>query len=167
MIKSLNYAKSIEAIDENAVKVIMHSCKSLLFDRDSVWVKKENPNFNVPMGTYDGAELCELTSLYILNILSGEFGKEKIELYGDDGLSCFQNMTGPQAERIKKKVCEIFQSCALKITIETNLQITDFHDVTFNLKNQKYHPFKKPNNDPLHINALSNHPKTSSNKFLI
>ena len=167
MIKSLNYAKSIEAIDENAAKVIMHSCKSLLFDRDSVWVKKENPNFNVPMGTYDGAELCELTSLYILNILSGEFGKEKIELYGDDGLSCFQNMTGPQAERIKKKVCEIFQSCALKITIETNLQITDFHDVTFNLKNQKYHPFKKPNNDPLYINALSNHPKTSSNKFLI
>ena len=57
-------------------------------------------------------------------------------------------MTGPQAKRIKKKICEIFQSCALKKTIETNLQITDFHDVTFNLKNQ-------------------NHPKTSSNKFLI
>ena len=42
LIKSLNYAKSIEAIDKNAVKVIMHSCKSLLFDRDNVWFKKEN-----------------------------------------------------------------------------------------------------------------------------
>ena len=43
-------------------------------------------------------------------------------------------MTGPQAERVKKKICEIFQSCGLKITIETNLQITGFLDVTFNLK---------------------------------
>ena len=121
------------------------------------------------MGNYDGAELCELTGLYILYVLRSEFGKEKITLYCDNGSSCFQNMTGPgpHAERVKKEICEIFQSCALKITIETNLQITDFHDVTFNLKNQKYHPFKKPNNDPLYINALSNHPKTSSNKFLI
>ena len=48
-----------------------------------------------------------------------------------------------------KKICEIFQSCGLKVTIETNLQITDFIDVTFNLKNEKYCPFRKPNNDPL------------------
>ena len=139
-MKSLNYAKSIEAIDENVVKVIMRSRKSLLFD---VWVKKENANFDVTMGSYDGAELCELTGLYILNVLSSEFGKEKIGLYRDDGLSCFQNMTGPQAERVKKKICEIFQSCGLKITIETNLQIKDFPDVTFKLKKGKYYPFKK------------------------
>ena len=133
-MKSLNYAKSIEAIDENAVKVIMHSRKSLLFDLDNVWVKKENPNFDVTMGSYDEAELCELTGLYILSVLSGEFGKEKIGLYRDDGLSYFQKMTGSQAERVKKRICEIFQSCGLKITIETNLQIMDFLDVTFNLK---------------------------------
>ena len=56
------------------------------------------------MGSYDGAELCELTGLYRFNVLSSEFG-----LYRDNGLSCFQNMTGPQAERVKKKICEIFQ----------------------------------------------------------
>ena len=56
------------------------------------------------MGSYDGAELCELTGLYRFNVLSSEFG-----LYRDDGLSCFQNMTGPQAERVKKKICKIFQ----------------------------------------------------------
>ena len=78
--------------------------------------------------------MCELTGLYILNVLSSEFGKEKIGLYRDDGWSCFENMTGSQAERVKKKICEIFQSCGLKITIETNLQITGFLDVTFNLK---------------------------------
>ena len=101
------------------------------------------------MRSYDGTELCELTGLYILKVLSSEFGTEKIGLYSDDGLSCCQDMTGSQAERVKKKICEIFQSCGLKITIDTNLQITDFLDVTFNLKNQKYFPFRKPNNDPL------------------
>ena len=138
-MKSLNYAKSIEAIDENVVKVIMRSRKSLLFD---VWVTKENANFDVTMGSYDGAELCESTGLYILSVLSSEFGKEKIGLYRDDGLSCFQNMTGPQAERVKKKICEVFQCCGLKITIETNLQIKDFPDVTLKLKKGKYYPFK-------------------------
>ena len=68
-------------------------------------------------------------------------------------------MTGSQAERVKKKICEIFQSCGLKITVETNSKITDFLDVTFNLKSEKYYPFRKPNNDPLYISALSNHPK--------
>ena len=136
-MKSLNYAKSIEAIDEKIVKVIMHSGKWLLFDRDNVWVKKENPNFDITVESYDGAELCELTGLYILNVLSREFGKEKIGLYHDDGLSSFQNMTGLQAERVKKKICEIFQSCGVKITIETDLQVTDFLDATKILSFQK------------------------------
>ena len=80
-------------------------------------------------------------------------------LYRHDGLSCFQNMTDPQAERVKKKINEILQNYGLKISIKTNLQIKDFLDVTFNLKNEKYHRFRKPNNDLLYINVLSNHPK--------
>ena len=68
-------------------------------------------------------------------------------------------MTGPQVERVKIKMEEIFQSCGLKITIEANLQIMDFLDVTFNFKNEKYYPLTKPSNDPLYINALSNHPE--------
>ena len=83
LMKSLNYARSIEAIDKNVVNITMHSRKSLLFDRDNVWVKKENSNFDVTMGSYNGAELFELTGLYIIDILSNEFGKEKIGLYRD------------------------------------------------------------------------------------
>ena len=65
LMKSLNYLKSIEAIDEKVVKVIVHSRtieaidekvvkvimnsrKSLLFDHDNAWVKKENPNVEKP-----------------------------------------------------------------------------------------------------------------------
>ena len=76
-------------------------------------------------------------------------------------------MTSPQAERVKKKICEISHNCGLKITIETNLQITGFLDIIFSLKNKKYYPFRKPNNDPLYMNALSNYPKNSSKRFLI
>ena len=76
-MKSLNYAKSIESIDEKVVKVIIHSRKSVLFDRDNVCVKKENPNFNATMGNYDGAELCKLTGLYIFNVLSSGY-KDRI-----------------------------------------------------------------------------------------
>ena len=59
----------IEGNDKNVLKVIMHSPKSLLFDLDNIWVKNENPNFDVTMKSYDGAELCELTGFYILNVL--------------------------------------------------------------------------------------------------
>ena len=74
LTKALVYARSIDAIDANIVNIIMHSRKSLLFDKDIVWVKKENSDFDVTIGSYDGAELCELTGLYILSNLGNEFG---------------------------------------------------------------------------------------------
>ena len=37
--------------------------------------------------------------LYLLDILRIEFGHNKIGLYRDDGLSCFQNLSGPEYER--------------------------------------------------------------------
>ena len=40
----------------------------------SVWVKSENEEFGVTMGSYDGAEICELVGLYFLNELSKHFG---------------------------------------------------------------------------------------------
>ncbi len=39
------------------------------------------------MGSYDGAEICELVGLFILNKLGQKFGKENIGLYRDDGLA--------------------------------------------------------------------------------
>lgn len=53
-------------------------------------------------------------------------------LYREDGLSCFQNMKGSQAEKVENNMCEIYQNCNIKITVETNLHITDFCIVTFN-----------------------------------
>ena len=60
--------------------------------------------FDVTMGSYDEAEVCELVGLYILDQLGSQYYKENIGLYRDDGLAVFENVTGPQAERIKKEI---------------------------------------------------------------
>ena len=41
------------------------------------------------MGSYDGAGICELEGLYILDILTKESGHNKIGLYRDEGFGCF------------------------------------------------------------------------------
>ncbi len=45
-----------------------------------------------------------------------------------------------------------------KITAEANLHVVNFLDVTFDLNNGKFKPYRKPNDDPLYINRHSNHP---------
>ena len=42
--------------------------------------------FDETMGSYDGAEICELVGIYILNILANKYDKNNIGLYRDDGL---------------------------------------------------------------------------------
>jgi hypothetical protein len=67
-------------------------------------------------------------------------------------------MSGPEADRTRKKIIKVFQDNGLQITIEANLKCTDFLDVTFDLTTGKYYPFRKPNDTPLYIHAESNHP---------
>ena len=52
----------------------------------------------------------------------------------------------------------IFHQLDLKITAEINNQTVNFLDITLNLIDQKYSPYRKPNNDPLYIGSRSNHP---------
>ena len=132
--KATEYTQSVTTIEEKVIKTIYHARKSLLFDKDNVWVKKDNPEFDVTMGSYDGAELCELVVLYLLDLLTKGFGKQNIGLYRDDGLSCFENISGPDSEKIKKKLFKIFKCNRQSITVECNLIVTDFLDVSFDLK---------------------------------
>jgi hypothetical protein len=43
--------------------------------------------FDVTMGSYDGAEICELVGLFILSKLEAKFGKNQVGLYRDYGLA--------------------------------------------------------------------------------
>ena len=85
------------------------------------------------MGAYDGAEVCELVGIFILHQLSRIYNKNNIGLYRDDGLAVFKNISGPQAEKIKKHFQNIFCKNILDIIVKCNLKILDYLDVTLNL----------------------------------
>ena len=63
--------------------------------------------------------------------LSKLYEKKDIGLYKDDGLAVFKNKSGPESEKIKKSIQAIFRENELKITIQCNLKIVDYLDVTF------------------------------------
>ena len=112
----------------------------------------------VTMGSYDGAEICELVGLFILNKLGQKFGKENIGLYRDDGLAIMKSKSARLADKTRKELHKCFEQFGLKITAEANLHVVNFLDVTFDLNNGKFKPYRKPNDDPLYINRHSNHP---------
>ena len=114
--------------------------------------------FDVTMGSYDGAEVCELDGLFLLNKLAIGFGKDNVGLYRDDGLLILKGTGGRQADQARKKLHEIFGEHDLIVTAEINYYVVDFLDVTLNLRGKNYQPYRKPNNEPLYVDARSNHP---------
>ena len=68
--KSINYARTFVDISSNEEETIMHCRKSLLFNNSEIWIKKEgSKDFDVTMGSFDGAEICHLVDVCILYIL--------------------------------------------------------------------------------------------------
>ena len=95
------------------------------------------------MGSYDGAEICELVGIFLLNIITTTYNKHDIGLYRDDGLAIFKNMSGPQNEKIKKDLQKIFKDKGLDIIINYNMKIVNYLDVSFNLNDGTYRPSRK------------------------
>ena len=110
------------------------------------------------MGNFDGAEICELVGLYALNKLCERFGNNNMRLYRDDGLALIVSNSQRLADRARKDLCSAFQEFGLKITAEVNYKTVNFLDVTLNLTDESYKPYRKPNNEPLYIDKESNHP---------
>ena len=109
-IAFIQYTKTLVSITYEEINTIMYSRKSLLFDNTDIWIKKNgDTDFDVTMGSFDCADLCELVRLYILHILGEKYGKHRIGLCRDDGLACFGYTSGPQADRIRKYFIKIFK----------------------------------------------------------
>ena len=121
-------------------------------------LKKGNPLFDVTMGSYDEAEVCELVGLYLLGKLVPLIATTNVGLYRDDGLAVIHRANGPKMDRIRKGIIAQFKSEGLSITIDTNLIETDFLDVSFNQEMDKFFPYRKPSNTPLYIQSEPNHP---------
>ena len=68
--------------------------------------------------------------------------KEQLGLYRDDGLGVVE-LPGPESERLRKNIINIFFKHNLRITPEATIKTTDLLDVQFCLESGVYKPFKK------------------------
>ena len=160
--KAIDFARKYTPITPQDESIIMHSRKSLLFADNKTWIKRRttgaNP-FDVPMGSYDGAEVCEIVGLFILNTISNVLEKGNVGLYRDDGLVVIRNKSPSETERIKKQLCSTFsKEFNLRITTEANQHVVNFLDITLNLQKNTFQPYRKPGDTPVYINIQSNHP---------
>ena len=99
MTNALNFAKEITDISREDMQIMYHARKSLLFSNEKPWMKRERNLFEVTMGAYDGADVCKLVGIFMLNKISKKYDKNDIGLSRDDGLAVFKNISGPKSER--------------------------------------------------------------------
>ena len=66
-------------------------------------------------------------------------------------------MPGPELDRKRKKIIEVFKKYGSAITIKTSLLVVTFLDIQFNLLNGTFKPYRKLNNDPIFVHKNSNH----------
>ena len=153
--EALEFASNHTNISPFEKHIIFHTKKSMLFDDESPWCKRTETLFDVTMGSFDGAETCELVGLYLLSQL--QHININVGLYRDDGLAVCK-ATPRQTEIIKKELCRIFANNKLKLEIEANKKVVNFLDLTLDLRTGTYKPYLKPNNTPLYVHKQSNHP---------
>ena len=110
------------------------------------------------MGAYDGPEVCELIGIFMLSLLSKHINKNHIGLYRDDGLAILKNTSDPEAEKLKRKFQKLFKEKGLDIIIECTLKITNYLDITLNLNDGSYRPYRKPNEESNYFPIMSEHP---------
>ena len=154
--KALDFASAYDDITNDERDIIIHAKNSLLSHKQVSWQKKGPTTFDVTMGSYDGAERCELVGSFLLSQLQKKLG-QNIGLYRDDGLAV-TDATPKATENNKKDICRIFKDNGLRITIEANKQTINFLNVTFNLTKNSYQPYTKPNTTLQYVHQESNHP---------
>ena len=154
---ALDWASKYVPIDEEKRNIIFKSRAPILVSEGSYWTKRSNPNFDVAMGSYDGAEVCDLCGLFLLAELEKEKMNANFGSYKDDGLGV-SSASARQIEKIKQQICKVYQKHGLQVTIEANKKVVQFLDAEFDLNQGSFKPFIKPGDTPCYVNASSNHP---------
>ena len=153
--ETLDWMSTITNIDQQTQDILFQARNTFLFYQGEIYVKKNNPEFDVPQGGFDSAEVSEMVGLYILHCLRDL--PVTAAIYRDDGC-VLSRLTPFETERVKKRICEIFTGLGLRVKISANQKIIDFLDVTLNLTDGTYKPFRKPGDTP----RLCPHPIKSS-----
>ena len=84
----INFAKKTPEISEKDKAIKFHSRKSLLFDGQHVWIKKEGGLFDV--------------GKFFLYQFSKKYNKNGIVLYRDNGLAVLTMLVAPKQNKLKK-----------------------------------------------------------------
>ena len=87
--KSIRFGQKHCEMNEKDIKIVYNAAQSVLYHNEQVWVKRKegiNPTFDITMGGYHGAEVCELVGLFMLSEMGKFIPKENVGLYRDDGL---------------------------------------------------------------------------------
>ena len=164
LTKAIQYAKTFIAVTPAEEEIIFHAKNTLLFHNNETWQKANAEGlYDVTMGSYDGAETCELVGTYILAKVSSTIPKTNIGLYRDDGLAVVHSPPRA-AENIKKKLCKKFREFGLQ-KANANTIVVNILDVTFNLTKKEYRPYSKQGDCHLYVHAESNHPKLSQRGY--
>ena len=108
LLKSaINFPEQHAETSEKDKAIIFHARKSLLFNGQQVWIKKKGGLFDVTMGAFDGAEVCEAIDNFLLYQLLKNYNKKDIGLYRDDRLAIFKIVNGSKAEKNLKRYTKI------------------------------------------------------------
>ena len=84
--------------------------------------------------------------------------KSDFWLCTDDGLALFRNINRQYTEKVRKNIIRESKDFDFSLEIETILKEVDFLDISLNLQNVTYHPYKKQKDTLFYIHSLSNHP---------
>ena len=125
--RSIEIRRNITSINVEELEISFQARRTILFSSGNPWVKKNgDEDFDVPMACYDGAKVCELVGSFVLNCLEHVFTKGEIGLYRDDGLGIIRNASGPEIDRKRKRIIDVFKQYGLTNIMHTNLKSGGF-----------------------------------------
>ena len=78
--EAIQFAKEHVFITRKDVEIIFHVRKWVLYNNGEPWVRKEGGSFDVTMGMYDWAEVCERIGIYMLYLIGKKYDSNNIGL---------------------------------------------------------------------------------------
>lgn len=112
LLEALHFTKGFVNIAPDQMEIILHCRKSILFHNGATWFKKKIDCFDVPQGSFVGAEISELIGLHILYEINKVVHINNHGLYRDDSLMIVPiNRTN---DIIRKALFKLFKSLDLK-----------------------------------------------------
>ena len=130
LLKAIELSNQFTKSTNDEIDHLMHTCQTIICYDNRIWTKLNNTdNFDIAMGSFHGAEVCDLVGLYILSKLSPIVGAPNIGLYRDDGLGVIKQ----SSKEIKKTIISEMLKIGFDIIINIGNTSTDFLDVTLDL----------------------------------